>query len=140
MANKQEVSGVIIRLLGGQNAYKNNGNNLFWKIFKVTMPQLSKEEWAFVVEKYFKRKSCIAVQAAFWQQFNHASSCKKTIQKSVKKYFPHKTSLNRNKENSGWRSTIHSEENIERVRNMLEILQETFLQEEMAWGYLLWQN
>ena len=44
------------------------------------MPQLSKEERVFVVEKYFERKSSIVVQAAFRQRFNHAAPSKKTIQ------------------------------------------------------------
>ena len=59
----------IIRWLGGQNAYKNIQKYLFWKRSKVTLPQLSKKERVFVAEKYFERKSYIAVQAAFWQPF-----------------------------------------------------------------------
>ena len=84
------------------------------------MPQISKEERAFVVEKFFARKSYIAVQATFQQRFNHAPPCKKTIQQSVTKYRSHGTSLNRNKENSGRRRTARSEENIELVKNILE--------------------
>ena len=85
------------------------------------MLQLSKEEQVLVVEKYFERKSYIAVQAAFRQQFNQAPPCIKTIQRqNVKKYRSHGTILNRNKENfRGW-ETARSEENIERVKNMLE--------------------
>ena len=44
------------------------------------MPQISKEERAFVAETFFERKSYIAVQAAFQQRFNQAPPCKKTIQ------------------------------------------------------------
>ena len=44
------------------------------------MSQLSKEERVFVVEKYFERKSYLAVQAAFRQRFKHAPPCKTTIQ------------------------------------------------------------
>ena len=55
-------------------------HNLFWKRFKVTMLQLSREKRVFVVEKYFERKKLHVVQAAFQQRFNHASSCKKTIE------------------------------------------------------------
>ena len=84
-----------------------------WK-FKVTTSQISKEERAFVVERFFERKSYIAVLAAFWQRFNQAPPCKKPIQHS------HGTSLNRNKENSGRRKTAHSEEKIELVKNILE--------------------
>ena len=53
------------------------------------MRQLSKEERVFVVEKYFERKSYIALQAAFWQQFNHAPPCKKTIQQMLKNTVHH---------------------------------------------------
>ena len=69
------------------------------------MPQLSKEEHGFVAEKYIKRKSYIAVQAAFRQRFNHAPPWKKTMQQNVKKYFSQGTSLNRSKENSRRRSS-----------------------------------
>ena len=84
------------------------------------MRQISKEERAFVVEKFFERKSYIAVQAAFQQQFNQAPPCKTIIQQNVTKYRSHGTSLNRSKENSGRRRTARSEENIELVRNILE--------------------
>ena len=60
------------------------------------------------------------VQAAFRQQFNQASPCKKTIEQNVTKYCSHGTSLNRNKENSGRRRTACSEEVIELFRNKLE--------------------
>ena len=60
------------------------------------------------------------IQAAFSHRFKHAVTCKKIIQQNVKKYHSHGTSLNRNKKNSGRRRTAGSEENIERVRNMLE--------------------
>ena len=49
------------------------------------MLQISKEKRVFVVEKFFERKSYIAVQAAFQQRFNHAPPCKKTIQQNIKK-------------------------------------------------------
>ena len=51
------------------------------------MPQMSKEEGAFVVEKIFERESYIAAQAAFKQQFNQTQPCKrqsnKTLQNTV---------------------------------------------------------
>ena len=103
-----------------QNAYKKLQKYLLWKRFKVAIPQLSKEEHVFVVEKYFERQSYIAVQETFRQRFKHALPCKKTIQQNVKKYRLHGTTLNRKKENSGIRMTACSKENIERVRNMLE--------------------
>ena len=86
--------------------------------FKVTVPQISKEERAIVVENIFERKSYIAVQTALQQRFNQAPPCKKTIQQNVKKSRSHGKSLNRNKENSGRRKTARSEENIELVRNI----------------------
>ena len=84
------------------------------------MDQISIEEWVFVIESFFERKSYIAVQAAFRQRFNQAPPCKKTIQQNVTKYRSHGTTLNRNKEDSGRRRTALSEENIDLVRNMLE--------------------
>ena len=101
-----------------------------------------KEERVFVAEKYFERKSYIAVQAAFRQRFNHAPPYKKTIQQNVKKHRSYGTILNKNKENSERRRNACSEENIERVRNMLEnnsrnISQEMTFSQEMGWDYLL---
>ena len=101
------------------------------------MSQLSWEERVLVVEKYFERKSYIAVQAEFQQRYILAPPYKRTIQQNIKKYRSYGMSLNRNKENSGWRRTIRSEENIERVKIMLENVPRTLLQEEMAWDYLL---
>ena len=79
------------------------------------MLQISKEELVFVVEKFFERKTYIAVQPAFCQRFNQVP-----IQQNVTKYCSHGTSLNRNKEKSARRRTGRSEENIELVRNILE--------------------
>ena len=84
------------------------------------MLQISKEERAFVVEKLFERESYIAAQGAFKQRFNHAQPCKKTIQQILTKYYSHRLSLNRNKENYGRRRTACSAENIEVVRNISE--------------------
>ena len=54
-----------------------------------------------VVEKYFERKSYIAVQAEFQQRYIHAPPYKRTIQQNIKKYRSYGMNLNRNKENSG---------------------------------------
>ena len=43
------------------------------------MSQISKEEQIFVVQKFFIRKSYIAVRAALQLKFNQAPPCKKTI-------------------------------------------------------------
>ena len=88
----------------------------FWRRFKVTIPKVSKEEGVFIVENSFERKSYISVQATFWQQFNQAPPCKKTIEQNITKYCSHETSLNRNKENYGRQRTARCEE----VRNVLE--------------------
>ena len=61
------------------------------------MPQFSKKRTSFCCKKYFKRKSYIAVQAAFRQQLNHTLPCKKTIQQNVNKYRSHEMNLNKNK-------------------------------------------
>ena len=87
------------------------------------MPQISKEKEALVVEKFFYRKSYLAVQAAFQQQFYQAPPCKKTIQQNVRKAHSHGASVNRNKENSGRRGTARSEENIELIRNILKAIE-----------------
>lgn len=44
------------------------------------MSLLSKEKRVSVEEKYFKRKSYVAVQATFGQRFNYVPPCKKTVQ------------------------------------------------------------
>ena len=81
---------------------------------------MSKVERAFLVERLFKSKSYIAVQAVLWQKFNQVPPCRKIIQQTVTKYRSHGTSLNRNKENFGRRMTARSDVNIELVRNILE--------------------
>ena len=57
------------------------------------MPQKKRD---FVEEQLLERKSCIAVQAAFQQQFNQAQPYKKTIQQNFAKYCSHGTSVNKN--------------------------------------------
>ena len=84
------------------------------------MSQISKKKQVSVVEKFFERKSYVAVQEAFRQRFNQAPSCKKTIQQNVTKYRSHGTTLNKSKEDSGRQRSAFSEENIDLVRNILE--------------------
>ena len=86
------------------------------------MSQISKQERAFVVEKIFGKKKLqyIAFQAAFQQRFNQTLPCKRTVQQNVNKYRSHRSSLNRNKENSGRRRSARSEYNIELVKNILK--------------------
>ena len=79
-----------------------------------------KTRTSFCCRILFDRKSYIAVQAAFQQQFNQRPPCKKSIQQKVTKHRSHGTSLNRNKGNSGSRRTACSEEDIKAVRNILE--------------------
>ena len=62
---------------------KNIQKYFFCGRFKVTMPQISKEEFC---EKL--------VQPLFRQRFNQAPPCKKTIQQNVTKYRSHEKSLN----------------------------------------------
>ena len=57
------------------------------------MPQKKRD---FVVEQLLERKSCIAVQAAFQQQFNQAQPYKKTIEQNFAKYRSHGTSVSKN--------------------------------------------
>ena len=58
------------KIAGGRNTYENIGKYLFWKRLKVKTSQILKEEHAFVVENFFKRKSCIPVKTEFRQRFN----------------------------------------------------------------------
>lgn len=74
-----------------------------WRRFKVTIPQISKEEWVLVVQNI---KSYIAVQTVLQQQFNQTPPCKKTIHQNITKYCLHGTSLNWKKENSGRQKTV----------------------------------
>ena len=80
--------------------------------------------------KIFRKKN-------LYSSSSRISPCKKTIQQNVKKYRSYGLSLNKNEENSGCRRIARSEENIERVKIMLENVPRTLLQEELAWDYLL---
>ena len=84
------------------------------------MAQLSNEQCVFVVETYFRTNSYKNVKEAFSDKFpERAVPSKSTIDRNVKKYRNHATSLNRNKENSGRRSA-RTAENIGVVRALLE--------------------
>ena len=48
------------------------------------MPQLTKEQRVFIVEKYFELKSINAVKLAFQERFDREAPCKSAIQKNVK--------------------------------------------------------
>ena len=64
--------------------------------------QLSYEQRVFVVETYFRTNSYKKVKEAFPGKFpERVVPSKSTIERNVKKYRNHATSLNRNKENSG---------------------------------------
>ena len=63
----------------------------------------------------------IFVKEAFLDKFpERAVPSKSTIERNVKKYRNHATSLNRNKENSGRKRSARTVENIEAVRALLE--------------------
>ena len=51
-----------------------------------------------LLQKCFRKKCYIAVQAALRQRFNQTPPCKKTIQQNFTKYRSHGMSLKRNKE------------------------------------------
>ena len=85
------------------------------------MVQLTTEQRVFVVETYLRTNSYIRVKQAFAERFgDREPPSKSTIDRNVRKYRNHGTSLNRNKGNSGRRRTATSRENIEAVRHLLE--------------------
>ena len=62
------------------------------------MGQLSTEQCVFVVEIYHRTKSFLKVKEAFYEQYPDTEvPSKSTMQRNVKKYHDHGTSLNRNK-------------------------------------------
>ena len=75
---------------------------------------LTTQQIIFVVVKYQETKSYLTVQNLFREQFpDRGPPSKTTIWKNVQKYQEHGTSLNLNKNRSGRRRTVRSEENIE---------------------------
>ena len=85
------------------------------------MAQLSNEQRVYVVETYFRTNSYEKVKEVFSDKFRErAVPSISTIERNVKKYRNHATSLNRNKENSGRRWSTRTVENIEAVRALLE--------------------
>ena len=83
------------------------------------MAQLSNEQRVFVVETYFRPNSYKKVKEAFSDKFpERAVPSKSTIERNVKKYRNHTTSLNRNKENSGRRRSARTVECIEAVSSL----------------------
>ena len=85
------------------------------------MAQLTKEQRIFVVSKYLETKSYNEIIRAFRVRFpDRVVPYKTTIQRNVKKYMEHGTSLNLNKQFSGRRRTARSVENIEEARIELQ--------------------
>ena len=86
------------------------------------MVQFTVEQRAFVVQKYHETKSYVTTQNTFRIRFpDREPPTKRTIWKNVKKYGEHGTSLNRNTGRSGRPRTGRSQENIELVREAVEI-------------------
>ena len=73
------------------------------------MVQLKKEQIIFVVSKYLKTKSYVAVTVSFRERFQERNPpCKSSMAKLVKKFKDHGTTLNLNKEFSGRRRTVRT--------------------------------
>ena len=86
------------------------------------MIQLTTEQRVFVVESYIRLKTYAALQREFRDRFPEPEPPgKRTIQENVSKYHTYDTSLNHNKGNSGRSRTARSQENIMRVRNVLQM-------------------
>ena len=79
--------------------------------------QLTVEQRTFVVKKFHEFKSYVAVIEAFRQQFpGRNPPSKSTIQRNVRKYDDNGTSHNLNKDRSGRRKTVRTQQNIQQVR------------------------
>ena len=86
------------------------------------MVHLTTEHRVLVVEKFFRLRSYVLVKEAFALRFpDRQLPSKSTIERNVLKYQRDETSLYRNKGNSGRKRTVRSEQNIEAVRNQLEV-------------------
>ena len=84
------------------------------------MGQLTTAERVFVVKKYHEIRSYRAVQEQFRQAFpGRNPSTKSTIQSNVRKYDDEGTSLNLNKGRSGRRRPARTDQNIQRVQDLL---------------------
>ncbi|KAF2365260.1 Protein of unknown function DUF4817 [Trinorchestia longiramus] len=82
--------------------------------------QLTNEQRIFINNVYAKRKSLKEIQNEFEQGFPERSSpTKKTVWKTVNKFRTHGTISNPNKGNSGRLKTVRTNENIERVRQVI---------------------
>ena len=84
--------------------------------------QLTIDQRILIVQKYVETRSIISVREAFETSFPaERLPANSTIYYNVNKYRQNGTSLNRNQKNSGRRRTGRSAENIERVRNAIEL-------------------
>ena len=72
------------------------------------------------IEKYIENKSINHVRQKFSLRFNPEALCKRILQCNVAKCHKFGTSLNRNKGNSGRSRSLITDENIKRVRELLE--------------------
>jgi len=83
--------------------------------------QLTNEQRAFVVKRYFETKSFVAVKESFQQRFpGRNSPSKSTIQRNVENYTREGTNHNLNKRRSGRLRTARNQENVNAVRALLE--------------------
>lgn len=83
--------------------------------------QLTDEQRAFIVKRYFESKSFVTVQESFQQIYpGRIPPSKSTIQRNVAKYTREGTSHNLNKGRSGSLRTARNQENVNRVRRLLE--------------------
>ncbi|KAF2348741.1 Protein of unknown function DUF4817 [Trinorchestia longiramus] len=82
--------------------------------------QLTNEQRIFINNVYAEKKSLKEVQNEFEQRFPKRSSpTKKTVWKTVNKFRAHGTILNLTKGSSGRLKTLRTNENIERVRQVI---------------------
>ena len=83
--------------------------------------QFTTKQRVFIVKKYNETRSYRQVREAFTREFpDRRPPSGSTIRLNVIKYSSHGTSLNRNQFNSGRNRSGRSEQNIERVHQLLQ--------------------
>ena len=86
----------------------------------VTMWQLTKEQRVFMLKYFFTTRSCVQVIQLFGENFpDREPPTKMTIWRNVQKYSERGTSLNINSGRSGRPRTGRSQQNIDRVQQLL---------------------
>jgi len=96
-------------------------NRKWFVTILVRMPQLTVEQWIFIVETYAREQNIERVTIEFREGFpERRVPAHSTIYCNIVKYRTYGTSQNRNQHNSGRSRTGRSDRNIRNVRNALQ--------------------